>query len=174
MSFTRIPDLPQGGPPSHQINVNTDLLVLEQDITRKISPLSFLENSIPQLDVTTLASQTSLLTLSDNGITNNISPYDLLTQSIPNLTLTDSITSTDLIPLTHASLTKNITVQNLLAYLKGSGNNSPPITECFYVGKHGTDTIAVGEESTRGRNEEVPFLTIKRAAKAVYDICKIW
>ena len=169
MSFTRIPDLPQGGPPSHQINVNTDLLVLEQDITRKISPLSFLENSIPQLDVTTLASQTSLLTLSDNGITNNISPYDLLTQSIPNLTLTDSITSTDLIPLTHASLTKNITVQNLLAYLKGSGNNSPPITECFYVGKHGTDTIAVGEESTRGRNEEVPFLTIKRAAKAVAD-----
>ena len=40
MAFIRIPDLPLGGSdasPPVPVNVNNNLLVLEQDITRKIS-----------------------------------------------------------------------------------------------------------------------------------------
>jgi hypothetical protein len=163
MSFTRIPQLPQGGPPTRAVDVSNDLLVLEQDITRKISPLTFLTNSLPNLTSITSVLSTDKLILSQNNVANNINSIDFISKTIPQLTTTDTFSATDLLPLTHQNLTKNITIQSLINYI----GNSPPISECFYVAKHGTDTISQGEEGRRGRNEEVPFLTIKKAAQAV-------
>jgi hypothetical protein len=71
MSYTRIPELPAGGKENgYNVNVSSDLLVLEQDITRKITPLSFLSNSLSQLNQTSNIVGSNLIPLSDLGATN--------------------------------------------------------------------------------------------------------
>jgi hypothetical protein len=71
MSYTRIPELPAGGIENgYAVDVNNDLLVLEQDITRKITPLSFLSNSIAQLNKTSTIVGSNLIPLSDLTTTN--------------------------------------------------------------------------------------------------------
>ena len=135
MAFIRIPDLPLGGSdasPPVPVNVNTNLLVLEQDITRKIRPLNFLTTSIPQFLTTT------------------------------------QILSTNLIPFSSSinGVTKNVTVKNLLDYIN---KNGPILHEVFYVSCDDVNASDIQDTPTRGRNEELPYRTIKRAAKAVSD-----
>jgi hypothetical protein len=135
MAFIRIPDLPLGGSdasPPVPVNVNTNLLVLEQDITRKIRPLNFLTTSIPQFNTTT------------------------------------QILSTNLIPFSSGvnGITRNVTVKNLLDYIN---KNGPILHEVFYVSCDDVNASDIQDTPTRGRNEELPYRTIKRAAKAVSD-----
>ena len=135
MAYIRIPDLPLGGldaSPQVPINVSSDLLVLEQDVTRKIHPLDFLSHSIPQFQTTT------------------------------------SLLSSNLIPISDGSngTTKNLTVQSVLDYFK---KNWAVINEVYYVSADNVNASDTIDTPERGRNEELPFRTIKRAAKAVSD-----
>jgi hypothetical protein len=135
MAYIRIPDLPLGGndaSPPIPVDVNTNLLVLEQDITRKIHPLDFLIHSIPQFNTTT------------------------------------NIVSSNLIPISDGSngTTQNLTVQTLLDYINKHG---PVINEVYYVSCDDINASDTIDSPERGRNEELPFRTIKRAAKAVSD-----
>lgn len=135
MAYIRIPDLPLGGTdasPPVPVNVDTNLLVLEQDITRKISPLDFLTTSIPQFDTTT------------------------------------DITSSNYIPVSNSlqGVTKNLTVKTLLDYIN---KNGPIIHEVYYVSCDDVNASDEQDTPTRGRNEELPYRTIKRAAKAISD-----
>jgi hypothetical protein len=70
MAFTIIPDLPDGGAIFDQpLDAQSDQLVLEQDITRKITPLSFLTEGIKQLLDTTEIKGSDVMVISDkNGI----------------------------------------------------------------------------------------------------------
>jgi hypothetical protein len=135
MAFIRIPDLPLGGSdatPPVPVNVNTNLLVLEQDITRKIRPLNFLTTSIPQFLTTTQVLSTNLIPISSgvNGVT------------------------------------RNLTVKNLLDYIN---KNGPILHEVFYVSCDDVNASDIQDTPTRGTNEELPYRTIKRAARAVSD-----
>jgi hypothetical protein len=135
MAYIRIPELPLGGQdasPAVPIDVKNNLLVLEQDITRKVHPLDFLSHSLPQLDSTT------------------------------------SIDSTSLMPISQGSngTTQNLTVQTLLDYINKHG---PVINEVYYVSSDNVNASDTIDSPTRGRNEELPFRTIKRAAKAISD-----
>jgi len=137
MAYIRIPELPLGGldaTPAVPINVNSDLLVIEQDITRKIHPLDFLIHSIPQFDETTSVDADNYLPLSDQ--------------------------------IGNAGVTKNLSVQNLLDYINKHG---PKINEVYYVSCDDVNASDTIDSETRGRNEELPFRTIKRAAKAISD-----
>ena len=127
MAYTKIRSLPDN------INVTAsgstpDELVIEQDVTRKITPLTFIQQSVPQLSLTT------------------------------------TINSGDLIPISHSSITNNITISTLKDYIH---QQAAIHNEVFYVSKNGVDF----EENnpSRGRNPDAPFLTIKRAVKAVCD-----
>ena len=127
MSYTRIPELPSGGKPIQPIDINADLLVLEQDITRKVSPYSFLSESIGQLDI-----QSSEI------------------QGQETLVLTD----TDIV-------TRQVSVDTFLDYINTHQN---PMANTFYVSMSGVDANDYPE---RGRNEELPFRTIKYAAARI-------
>lgn len=133
MSYTIIPELPPGGRENgFAVDVNQDLLVLEQDITRKITPLSFLTNSIPQLI-----------------------PYNVPTikWDANNLAFTVS----DLVAVS----AQNVTLKNLMDYVNHHLN---VIDEVFFVATDGVDSIDYDE---RGRNEQLPFKTIKFAAQQI-------
>jgi hypothetical protein len=129
MSYTIIPDLPAGGVENgYQVKALTDLLVLEQDITRKITPLSFVANTIPQLTTTT------------------------------------DIQAGHKIPIS-SGLTQNLTVQNLMNYINTHLN---VIDEVFFVSAiNGVDATDFEE---RGRNEQLPFRTIKFAAQQISNL----
>lgn len=127
MAYVRIPDLPFGGNPTQNIDVNNDLMVLEQDITRKLTPLTFLEYSIPNLQ--------------------NINTVD----------------PTNSIPVSDSQITKNLTIQNLLDYFK---KHWTIINEVFYV-SNGDNASDVDDTPERGRNEELPYASIKKAAQAI-------
>ena len=80
MAYTRIPELPSGGPPIRAIQAQNDLLVVEQDITRKITPYTFLSNSIGQLDVNNgnLAGSDLFTITNDDQVTRNTSLNNLM------------------------------------------------------------------------------------------------
>jgi hypothetical protein len=133
MAYIRIPELPAGGNDAGiPIDVNEDLLVLEQDITRKLHPLDFISHSIPQLDSTTNIGFTSLMPISDSS----------------------------------NGTTQNLTVRNLLNYIN---KNGPIINIVYYVSCDDVNASDTQDTPTRGRNEELPYRTIKRAAKAISD-----
>jgi len=126
MSYTIIPDLPAGGVENgYQVKALTDLLVLEQDITRKITPLSFLANSIPQLTTTT------------------------------------DIQAPHKIPISSGT-TQNLTVQNLMNYINTHLN---VLDEVFFVSS--VDGVDATDFAERGKNEQLPFRTIKFAAQQI-------
>lgn len=159
MSFTRIPDLP------NNVNVtpNSDYLVIEQDITRKITPSNFLTKAIPGLPAIpggfSLTPTTDLIPITDNGSTAyNITVQDLFSKSIPNLTNTTQLFPTDLVPISDNGVAKNIQVQDFSKYLF---QNPPDIKNCFWVSKSGDDA------NFTGKNEDSSFLTIERAAQAI-------
>jgi hypothetical protein len=129
MAYTIIPDLPQGGRECEiPVDVKENLLVLEQDITRKITPLSFLSNSIAQLNLTTNIKGSDLIPLSDVGAVD----------------------------------TRNLTIDNLMYYINTHLN---VIDEVFFVSNlSGVDSLDFAE---RGRNEQLPFRTIKFAAQQI-------
>lgn len=129
MAFTIIPDLPDGGALFEQpLQAESDLLVIEQDITRKMTPLSFLTEGIKQLIETTQIKGTDLMPISDkNGIG-----------------------------------TQNLTVDNLMYYINTHLNR---IEEVFFVSSvSGVDSVDFAE---RGKNEQLPFKTIKFAAQQI-------
>jgi hypothetical protein len=129
MAFTIIPDLPDGGALFEQpLNAESDLLVLEQDITRKITPLSFLTEGIKQLLDTTEIKGSDVMVISDkNGIG-----------------------------------AQNLTVDNLMYYINTHLNR---IEEVFFVSSlSGVDSVDFAE---RGKNEQLPFKTIKFAAQQI-------
>jgi hypothetical protein len=129
MAYTIIPDLPDGGSEfGRSVTANEDLLVLEQDITRKITPLSFLTEAIPQLNVTTEIRGMDTIVLSDTG----------------------------------GSMANNLTIDNLMYYINTHLN---VIDEVFFVSSvSGVDSVDFAE---RGRNEQLPFRTIKFAAQQI-------
>ena len=132
MSYTIIPDLPKGGPDNgNPVDVNKNLLVLEQDITRKITPLSFLSNSIPQLIETETIIGEDAIPLSDLG----------------------------------ATYTSNLTINNLMKYINTHLN---VVDVVFFVScVSGVDSLDFAE---RGRNEQLPFKTIKFAAQQISNL----
>jgi len=133
--YTIIPDLPDGGPSyGYPVDVINNLLVLEQDITRKIAPLQFLSNSIPQLTVTT------------------------------------NINGANLIPLSDATLqnTSNLTINSLMEYINTHLN---VIDVVFFVSSEtGVDSMDFAE---RGRNEQLPFKSIKFAALQISNLINV-
>jgi hypothetical protein len=129
MSYTRIPELPAGGKENgYSVDVNNDLLVLEQDITRRITPLSFLSNSIAQLNQTNSIVGSNLIPLSDLGAKN----------------------------------TANLTIDNLMDYINHHLN---VIHQVFYVNNY--DGLDIDDVAERGKNIQLPYKTIKYAAKKV-------
>jgi len=126
--YTIIPDLPEGGGEFNQIvDVNKNLLVLEQDITRKIKPLAFLQESIPQLPETTEIEGDSIIPIAK--------PFQL---------------------------SNNLTVDNLMYYINTHLNR---IEEVYFVSSlSGVDSTDFAE---RGKNEQLPFKTIKFAAQQI-------
>jgi hypothetical protein len=132
MSYTIIPDLPAGGSSNgYLINVTKNLLVVEQDITRKVTPLVFLSDSIAQLTVTE-----------------------------------EHIQGTNMFPLVTNSggikTTQNTTINNLMDYINTHLN---VIDEVFFVSSlSGVDSTDYTE---RGRNEQLPFKSIKFAAQQI-------
>jgi hypothetical protein len=126
--YTIIPDLPEGGGLFNQaVNADENYLVLEQDITRKIKPLAFLQESIPQ---------------------------------IPE---TDELTGDHIIPVSQKfQLTNSLTVDNLMYYINTHLNR---IEEVYFVSSlSGVDSVDFAE---RGKNEQLPFKTIKFAAQQI-------
>jgi hypothetical protein len=134
MAYTIIPDLPQGGPECGvPVRAPTDLLVLEQDVTRKITPLSFLSNSIAQLNITTNIKGSDAIPISDLGQTN----------------------------------TANLTIDNLMYYINTHLN---VVDVVFFVSNlSGVDSLDFAE---RGRNEQLPFRTIKFAALQISKLIR--
>jgi hypothetical protein len=131
MSYTRIPELPAGGKENgYSVDVNNDLLVLEQDITRRITPLSFLSNSIAQLNQTSSIVGSNLIPLSDLGAQN----------------------------------TANLTIDNLMDYINHHLN---VLHQVFYVNNF--DGLDIDDVDERGKNIQLPYKTIKYAAKKVSD-----
>jgi len=126
--YTIIPDLPEGGGEFNQVvDVNKNLLVLEQDITRKIKPLAFLQESIPQLPETTEIEGDSIIPIAK--------PFQL---------------------------SNNLTVDNLMYYINTHLNR---IEEVYFVSSlSGVDSTDFAE---RGKNEQLPFKTIKFAAQQI-------
>jgi hypothetical protein len=115
MSYTRIPELPAGGPNNgHSVNVQNNLLVLEQDITRKITPLQFLSNSIAQLD----------------PATNNWSDINGGNNAIPMSDL-------------NAKHTKNLTIDTLMDYINHHLNVLVQVF--YVNNNDGVDTLDVAE-----------------------------
>ena len=118
MSYTRIRELPQGGREvGHSVNVNNDQLVLEQDITRQITPLSFLSNSIAQLNKYT-------------GSWSSIPPRDAATSV--------GIAFSDFGGVN----TTNLTVQTLMDYIN---HNLNVVNQVYYVNTGGEDTLDCAE-----------------------------
>jgi len=112
MSYTRIRELPQGGREvGHSVDVNNDQLVLEQDITRQITPLSFLSNSIAQLNKYT-------------GEWSSIPPKDAATNV--------GIAFSDF----GAANTTNLTVKTLMDYIN---HNLNVVNQVYYVNSGGED-----------------------------------
>ena len=132
MSYTIIPDLPVGGSEhDHLVDVFKNLLVIEQDITRKITPLLFLTDSLPQLIETSTITGDNLIPLSDFGM----------------------------------CTTGNLTVDNLMKYINTHLN---VIDVVFFVSSvSGVDSLDFSE---RGRNEQLPFRTIKFAAQQISNL----
>ena len=126
MSYTLIPELPISGP----VNATKDLLVLEQDVTKKITPLKFLSDSISQLYTTT------------------------------------TITGSELIPISDltAKNTANLTINNLMKYINTHLN---VIHQVFYVNSY--DGVDIDDVDERGKNVQLPYKTIKYAAKKVAE-----
>jgi hypothetical protein len=92
--YTIIPDLPNGGPSyGYPVDVINNSLVLEQDITRKIAPLQFLSNSIPQLTVTTNINGSNLIPLSDATLQNtaNLTINNLMEYINTHLNVIDEV-----------------------------------------------------------------------------------
>jgi hypothetical protein len=113
MSYTRIRELPQGGREvGHSVDVNNDQLVLEQDITRQITPLSFLSNSIAQLDKYT-------------NSWSSIPPKETATNV--------GIAFSDF----GAANTTNLTVKTLMDYIN---HNLNVVNQVYYVNSGGEDT----------------------------------
>jgi hypothetical protein len=132
MSYTIIPDLPAGGSSNgYLINVTKNLLVVEQDITRKVTPLTFLSDGIAQLTITEEHLQGENL--------------------VPIVTNSGGIKNT-----------QNLTINNLMNYINTHLN---VIDEVFFVSSlSGVDSLDYDE---RGRNEQLPFRTIKFAAQQI-------
>jgi hypothetical protein len=128
MAYTRIPSLP-GNITVDDVN---DLLAIEQDITRKITPLTLVTSTVQQLSTTTVLQNTDLLPVSQ-GAFNNI--------------------------------TNNVSIDTLIKYIE---QNVQSIQDCFYVGTYGVDED--NDLAGRGRNEEAPFLTIKKAVARVAQL----
>lgn len=126
--YTIIPDLPEGGGQFNRVvNTTEDFLVLEQDITRKIKPLAFLQESIPQLPESPIIEGDSIIPISK--------PF---------------------------ALANSLTVDNLMYYINTHLNR---IEEVFFVSSlSGVDSVDFAE---RGKNEQLPFRTIKFAAQQI-------
>lgn len=136
MSYTIIPELPAGGPENgYQVDAFQNLLVIEQDITRKITPFSFLTNSISQM-----APFKTDISKWKSSLTFPISDPTIFT-------------------------TQNVTLQNLMNYINTHLN---VVDEVFFVSSlSGVDSTDYVE---RGRNEQLPFKTIKFAAAQISNL----
>jgi hypothetical protein len=157
--------------PTTTVN-KTDLVPLSQnDSTYNSTVLNFLSKGIAELDLTSQATNAAndLLPLTQGALTNNKSVLDILQEAIPQLNTATPILSTDLVPLGQNGgfgttfLEKNTTVDKVNTYVH---THAPKIGQTFYVGKSGVDADDFDE---RGKNVQLPYLTIKYAAKKVAD-----
>jgi hypothetical protein len=128
MAYTLIKDLPYGGSAfGIPVDAPNDLLVLEQDITRKVPPLVFLEDTIPQLTEFNLVTNTDYLIYEPTG-----------------------------------GVGQKVSVDTFMYYVNTHLN---AVDEVFYVssvsGVDSTDFVM------RGKNEQLPFRTIKYAAQQI-------
>jgi hypothetical protein len=137
MSYTIIPELPAGGKENgFPVDINNDLLVIEQsNVTRKITPLSFVSNTIPQLLLYTTP------TVNWNANQLGITLSDLQQKDARNVTLKDFMTYVN----THLNV----------------------IDEVFFVATNGVDSLDYPE---RGRNEQLPFASIKFAVAQISQL----
>jgi hypothetical protein len=110
-SYLQIPQLPENIP----VNASADLLLIEQDRrTRKITPLIFLNQAIPQLPKTTTLTVENEVSISQENNGKLILVSDFLSKGIPLLTLSATVAKTSTLPLDDGSLSKRVTVFNLL------------------------------------------------------------
>jgi hypothetical protein len=141
MAYIRIPELPPGG-----------------------------QDAIPPVSIHT---QKDWMVL-EQDITRKIHPLDFLSHSLPQLTVTSNVDGTYSIPVVNtvdgdggsSGTAQNLTVQNLLNYFK---KHWVLINETFYVSADDINASDVNDSPERGKNEELPYRTIKRAAKAISD-----
>jgi len=110
MAYVIIAQLPQ----NIDVSAPTDLLIIEQDTTRNITPYTFLTQAIPQLTIVTTLNATDFTTISQNGASRNITVLNYLTQGIPKLNQVADVDKGDLVPIAKGGLEKNITVLNFL------------------------------------------------------------
>jgi hypothetical protein len=110
MAYKQIPELLF----NNTVAAATDLLIIEQDQTRKITPLVFLNQSIPQLPTTTSLNSVDTVSIAQNKGGKLITVPDLLSKGIPFLTITPSVVKTNSLPIDDGTLAKRVTVFNLL------------------------------------------------------------
>jgi hypothetical protein len=125
MAYTLITDLPFGGGANGTpVNGLNDLLVLEQDITRKITPVVFLADTLPQLIEYEVVTKDDYFIFHPQGGAGG-----------------------------------RLNVDTFMGYVNTHLNT---IDEVFYVSSlSGVDST---DFEMRGRNEQLPFKTIKFAA----------
>jgi hypothetical protein len=106
----------------------------------------------------------------EQDITRKINPLVLISNTIPQLDFQTTITEggeQDALTISHkGDVAKNLTIKNLMDYINKHLNS---VNQCFYVstGENASDVV---DTPLRGRNELLPFASIKQAAKAIQDL----
>lgn len=123
---------------------------------------------IPSLpDNITVDTINDLLTI-EQDITRKINPLNLVTTTIQQLSSTLTLQNSDLLPISQGILnnvTNNVSLETLIKYIERNAIN---IKQCFYVGTYGVDED--NDDAGRGHNENIPFLTIKKAVARVAQL----
>jgi hypothetical protein len=147
---------------------DTDTLPLTQaansNKAENINAVNFASQVLPLLTTTNIVNNTTnSLPLVDNNLktTSDITVQNFLSKSIPQLLTANPILSTHLIPISQTTTTQNTTIDKLNTYVH---THAPQIDQCFYVGTYGVDADDFPE---RGKNEQLPYASIKYAAMKI-------
>lgn len=169
-NITTLNFLSQGIP---ELNVTTtpvsliDTIPTTQGTTNlagNINVVNFTSQVLPLLTPTiSVNNLTNSLPLVDNNAktTSDITVQNFLSKSIPQLLTANPILSTHLIPISQSAITNNTKVDDLNNYVH---THAPQIAQCFYVGTYGLDADDYPE---RGKNEQLPYASIKYAAMKI-------
>jgi len=122
-----------------------------------------------KLPITTDGDRPDELVL-EQDITRKINPLVLIANTIPQLDIQTSITeggTDDSLAITHrGDVTKNLTIKSLMDYINKHLNG---VNQCFYVST-GENASDADDSPQRGKNELLPFASIKKACAVIRNL----